>query len=237
MPLYKKELEKKGLELKEELSKNEIDLLFTDGNYRDYSLSMSIEKNRTVIDLITLYYKPTKKSYTLKEKLLDIDIKALLLKAWDKVNNFETYDSQSGIYEAFVDGTCINEVTAYASIIYLGDKIVKELAGIVTGKTLRQISGELQSVIETLNWCIENNVGKIRINYDYIGIEKFAIGGWKPNNEITQKYVEFINKTPVQIEWRKINSHTGNKKNDLADNLAKQAVNKYTKTKAFTDKN
>jgi ribonuclease HI len=84
----------------------------------------------------------------------------------------------------------------------------------------------LKSVIETLKWCDENNVKKIRINYDYEGIEKFAAGKWKSGNELSKDYVNFIRQTKVEIEWRHIKSHTGNIKNDKADLLAKRATSK-----------
>ena len=90
----------------------------------------------------------------------------------------------------------------------------------------RQFGGELYSVILVLNWCQLNNIKKIRINYDYLGIEYFATGKWKPKNALAQEYIELLSFCKVDIFWRKIDSHTGNKKNDLADKLAKEGVNK-----------
>ena len=37
---------------------------------------------------------------------------------------------------------------------------------------------------------------------------------------------ELVSLCNIDILWRKIDSHTGNKKNDLADKLAKEGINK-----------
>jgi ribonuclease HI len=78
--------------------------------------------------------------------------------------------------------------------------------------------------VETVAWCKKNNVSKIRINYDYEGIEKFVTGAWTAKNELSQKYAAYVGKAPLKIEWRHIKSHTGNLKNDRADALAKRAA-------------
>jgi ribonuclease HI len=222
--LYKSELQNKALALREELKKNALDLIFDDNSFRDYLLKIIVKTKGITKNCLYIYYKPTKNTYSLKKQIEDTKIDALIDSAWDKITGFETYTADSGIYEVFVDGSYINETTGYGAVIYLGDEIKAELSGTVPNTQFRQFGGELKSVIETLKWCIENHVETIRINYDYVGIEKFASGKWKAGNEFSKNYVTFIRQTNVKIEWRHIKSHTGNIKNDKADFLAKRAT-------------
>ena len=80
--------------------------------------------------------------------------------------------------------------------------------------------------MQVLNWCKENNIKKIRINYDYLGIEYFVNGKWQPKNSLAKEYKQTVLTSNIDILWRKIDSHTGNKKNDIADKLAKEGATK-----------
>ena len=123
-------------------------------------------------------------------------------------------------------GSYIDGKTGYGAAIFLGDKEIEKFSGRLDDTSTRQFGGELYSVTLVLKWCELNNIKKIRINYDYLGIEYFATGKWKPKNSLAQEYVEIVSSCDIDILWRKIDSHTGNKKNDLADKLAKEGVNK-----------
>ena len=115
-------------------------------------------------------------------------------------------------------------MTGYGAVIYLGSELKAQISGTILDVEFRQFGGELRSVIEVLKWCAANKVQKVRINYDYQGIEKFAAGEWKPKNDLSKQYVDFIKNTNINIEWRHIKSHTGNSKNNEADALAKKAA-------------
>jgi ribonuclease HI len=224
--LCKSELQIRAEELRGSLVKESIDAIFDNDSFRDYLVKIIVKVNGINKGSLFIYYKPTKCTYLLKRQIKDTQTDSVIDSLWNKINGSETYGANSGIYEAFVDGSYINGTTGYGAIIYLGDEVRAELSGTVSDTKFRQFGGELKSVIETLKWCDENNVGKIRINYDYDGIEKFASGKWKAGNELSKNYVDFIRKTQVIIEWRHIKSHTGNIKNDKADLLAKCAVSK-----------
>jgi ribonuclease HI len=224
--LYKNSLKNKAWELKKEVNKNGLELIFDNNSFIDYLVEIVVKTKGIIKGSLLLYYKPTKNTYSLKIKIKDTQVYALIDSLWNKINGFETYSADSGTYEAFVDGSYINGTTGYGAVIYLGEEIKAELSGTIPNTQFRQFGGELESVIETLKWCIENNVETIRINYDYDGIEKFASGKWKAGNEISKAYVDFIRQSNVKVEWRHIKSHTGNIKNDKADLLAKCATNK-----------
>lgn len=75
-------------------------------------------------------------------------------------------------------------------------------------------------------WALENGYKKITIYYDYEGIEKWANGIWKANKPGTQRYKAFIaeKRQEIEIAFRKVAAHTGVKYNEMADQLAKQAL-------------
>ncbi|MDR3256680.1 MAG: reverse transcriptase-like protein [Endomicrobium sp.] len=220
MTLYKNELQNRALEFQAELKKKNINVSFDDNSFRDYLVKLTTILSGTIL----IYYKPTKNTYSLKKQLNNPKEDKVIDSVWNVINNSEIYSSKSGVYEVFVDGSYISGITGYGAVIYLGDEVKAELSGTISNTEFRQFGGELQSVIETIKWCENKGVKKIRINYDYLGIENFATGKWKAGNILSKKYVDFVFKTKVEIEWRHIKSHTGNRKNDKADYLAKKAA-------------
>ncbi|MDR2066557.1 MAG: reverse transcriptase-like protein [Endomicrobium sp.] len=222
--MCKTELNNKALELKKALETENINISFDNNSFKDYLVKLIVKQNGIFRGILFLYYKPTKQTYSLKRQISSSQIDSIIDSTWNKLNGFEIYDSQSTIYEAFVDGAYINGITSYASIIYLGNNIQTELFGTIKDTQFRQFGGELKSVVETLKWCEKNNVKKIRINYDYQGIESFATGKWQAKNKLSLEYVNFIRNTNIQIHWRHIKSHTGNLKNNRVDMLAKKAA-------------
>ncbi|MDR2425672.1 MAG: reverse transcriptase-like protein [Endomicrobium sp.] len=230
MPLYKKELTIKVLELHSALRNEKVELFFNDESFRDYMLIAEVSKNGQNYGKLLIYYKPSKNTYSIKKQIKNEKISVIIDNAWNNLNGNSTYDARSGIYEAFVDGSYIAGAAGYGAVIYLGDELKAEITGIILNVEFRQFGGELQSVIEVLKWCFANKVLKVRINYDYQGIEKFATGEWKPKNNLSKEYVSFIKNANINIEWRHIKSHTGNKKNDEADVLAKKAAMSVSST-------
>ncbi|MDR1926910.1 MAG: reverse transcriptase-like protein [Endomicrobium sp.] len=231
--LYKKELKNRALEFQKELKSQGTDIAFDNMSFRDYLVILNVNVKGISIGKLFLYYKPTKKTYSLKRQISNPKTDAVIELIWNKLNSSDTYSAESGIYEAFVDGSYIAGVTGYGAVIYLGNEIKAEISGVILDTQFRQFGGELQAVIEMLKWCHDNNVKKIRINYDYEGIEKFATGKWKARNTLSSEYANFFRKVQIIIEWRHIKSHTGNVKNNRADFLARKAChynNKQTIT-------
>jgi ribonuclease HI len=224
MPLYKDELSDKASQLRDALKNENVEISFNDGNFRDYLLIISVKRNGQPAGKISLYYKPSKNAYSVKKQIENECVSRIVDEIWDNLNGSAAYGADSGIYEAFVDGSYISGVTGYGAVIYLGNELKAEIAGTILDVEFRQFGGELRSVIEVLKWCAANNAAKVRINYDYQGIEKFATGEWKPKNNLSKDYVDFVKKANIGIEWRHIKSHTGNSKNDEADALAKKAA-------------
>lgn len=133
-------------------------------------------------------------------------------------------------YVIYIDGSFNTKTNkgGYGLVITKGEEILyeesKELTG--DGLTMRNVFGEIVGACRAVELAYMYNIGKIVLAYDYEGIEKWANGAWKRKNEYTKTYYEYMQKAQkgMQIEFRKIKAHSGNKLNDRADKLAKKGA-------------
>ena len=90
----------------------------------------------------------------------------------------------------------------------------------------RNVAAELEGVKEAIQWAISYNKSKIKIYYDYEGIEKWADGSWLARKELTRQYVSFLEekKSLISIEFCKVPAHAGVKYNEMADMLAGKSL-------------
>ena len=91
---------------------------------------------------------------------------------------------------------------------------------------IRNVAGEIKASEFAIAYAVEQGWSQIFIYYDYFGIEKWALGEWKRNIAATQSYYEFCQSAlkKIEIKFIKVRGHSGNKYNDLADSLARQAL-------------
>lgn len=92
--------------------------------------------------------------------------------------------------------------------------------------SLRNVSGEVLGSMKAIEFAIEKGYSEVSIVFDYQGIESWALGTWKRNNDITKGYHEFIKEKSklIKINFVKVKGHSGDKYNDIADELAKSAL-------------
>ncbi|WP_077286959.1 AAA family ATPase [Thermosipho sp. 1074] len=142
------------------------------------------------------------------------------------INNNQNYDC----IKAFVDGSYDDNLKKFGSglVIVKKDRIEKYCKNYSITKFIesRNVSGEIFATLLAFEYAKQENLKCIEINYDYEGIEKWALGYWKTKKEISKFYKEkydYYSKF-VNIKFKKIQAHSGNKYNDLADKLAKQAI-------------
>lgn len=122
---------------------------------------------------------------------------------------------------------------------------------------------ELKSAINVLQYCLDNNIKKVKIFYDCITIEELIyysnlidlsrnvlLNSYKKserkrikrikNNIYYKTWIDIYNlaiKNRIQIKFFKIKSHSGNIFNNLVDKLTQQAVYKWLYyPQCFTDK-
>ena len=84
---------------------------------------------------------------------------------------------------------------------------------------------------KAIEWCIEHGIQNLILYHDYIGIQKWAEHEWKCNIPLTENYQKFIDsiKDKICIQFCKCAAHTGIRYNEMADQLAKDAITEYLK--------
>lgn len=92
----------------------------------------------------------------------------------------------------------------------------------------RQIGGEVVAVLQALDYAIYKGFKTVEIFYDYEGIEKWITGEWSTKSPIAIAYkYHFDNKKEkTDVQFRKVDAHTGDYFNERADRLAKKGANK-----------
>ena len=90
----------------------------------------------------------------------------------------------------------------------------------------RNIAGEIEGVKQAILWAIENKKQKIKIFYDYAGIEKWATKEWNAKVKISQEYSKFFDEKSklINVEFEHVKAHSGIVYNEKADELAKRAL-------------
>jgi len=77
-----------------------------------------------------------------------------------------------------------------------------------------------------VRFAIKNGFKKVEIRYDYEGVEKWVTGAWKSKTELTQKYALSMQmwQAQIQMSFTKVTAHSNVYYNEMADQLAKQAL-------------
>ena len=129
----------------------------------------------------------------------------------------------------YVDGSYSDTIkcAAYGYVVVEDDReIFRDYSTVNDDTEIRNVVGELQATIEAITWAIKNKYSKVYIHYDYEGIEKWATGHWKAKTKKTISYKTFIEeiRNTIDIKFVKVKAHSGNRYNELADTLAKNAL-------------
>lgn len=102
----------------------------------------------------------------------------------------------------------------------------------------RQVNGELRAAVEGIEHSIEMGYNHVVLFYDYAGVCNHATGSWERNNSLSEKYYElmqgFMKESKIKITFVKVDSHTDDLYNDIADELAK--VGAQLEFKSVVDK-
>lgn len=94
-----------------------------------------------------------------------------------------------------------------------------------TDSEMRNVSGEIKGAMRAMDEAIKLGKKKIYLHYDYEGIRSWALGYWKANKEGTKFYKNFYDtiKDKLDVEFIKVEAHSGVEYNELVDKLAKEA--------------
>lgn len=132
---------------------------------------------------------------------------------------------------AYVDGSfnsTAKEFT-YGAVIFWNNKEY-HFSGRFNDEELAKmhnVAGELKGSEKAMEFALENNITSIIIHHDYEGIAKWCTNEWKAKKEGTKAYKSFYDnaKEKVKIKFVKVKAHSGDRYNELADKLAKEAFN------------
>lgn len=92
--------------------------------------------------------------------------------------------------------------------------------------SMRNVAGEIKGAEKAMRYCEENGIENLDLYYDYEGVEKWCTGEWKANKEGTIAYKRFYDEISkkISVSFNKVKGHSGDKYNDMADRLAKDAL-------------
>lgn len=91
---------------------------------------------------------------------------------------------------------------------------------------MRNVAGEIKGSECAMRYAVENGCETLVIYHDYEGISKWCTGAWKANKPGTiayKKYYEEVS-SKLKVEFIKVKGHSGDRFNDVADELAKKAI-------------
>ena len=131
---------------------------------------------------------------------------------------------------AYVDGSYNSKTKAcgFGVVLLMEKEKIEYFDSVkVTGlDQYRNVTGEIFGTVYAMETAIKMGYKKIYIHYDYMGIREWALGNWKANNPLTQKYQREFKalKEKIDVEFIKVPSHEGIKYNELADRLAKKGA-------------
>nr|WP_314668358.1 viroplasmin family protein [uncultured Oribacterium sp.] len=151
----------------------------------------------------------------------------------NKKIKLEVESLQNGEVIAFVDGSYSldadgKEKYSFGAILITNESENSLYKAFVDNDKMesRNIAGEIEGVMEAILWAIANKMQKIKIFYDYEGIEKWAKKEWRAKTKISKNYSKFVDEKSklINLEFEHVKAHSGIEYNEKADELAKKAL-------------
>lgn len=139
-------------------------------------------------------------------------------------------EPRDGAAIAYVDGSynVKNGEFSYGAVIFYGGETMEMNRAFCDSElsAMRNVAGEIKGAEAAMAYCVENNIEKLDLYYDYRGIECWCTGEWKTNKKGTTDYKKYYDsiKEKLNVKFVKVKGHSGDKYNDRADELAKQAL-------------
>ena len=92
--------------------------------------------------------------------------------------------------------------------------------------TMRNVAGEIKGAEAAMRYAVAHGFSKLYIYHDYEGIARWCKGEWKANKDGTKACKAYYDSICdiLQVMFVKVAAHTGDKYNEIADKLAKQAL-------------
>ena len=130
----------------------------------------------------------------------------------------------------YVDGSynSATEEFSYGMVVLLKNGEEKYNAKFNDKKlaAMHNVAGEIKGAEAAMQYAIDHKISEIEIYHDYEGIARWCLGQWKTNREGTKAYKAFYDEASRQVRIRfvKVTGHSNDKYNDMADQLAREAL-------------
>lgn len=161
---------------------------------------------------------------------LPSDSKAIVKKKAKEKTTSEPPFSDLNNAVAYVDGS-YNVATkkfSYGIVMFYDNQEIhiSEMVDDEELAEMRNVAGEIKGAEAAMHFAYSKNCKNLTIYHDYEGISKWCLGLWKTNKSGTKAYKQFYDgiKLNLNVTFIKVKGHSGDKYNELADQLAKQAI-------------
>lgn len=131
---------------------------------------------------------------------------------------------------AYVDGSYNDTLKEFSlGVVIFHSGIEEHFSAKMNDPNLLEMSnvaGEIKAAERAMQFCIDCNITSLDIYHDYEGIAKWCTGEWRANKNGTKSYKKFYDgiKDILNVNFIKVKAHSGDKYNDIADQLAKSAL-------------
>lgn len=156
-----------------------------------------------------------------------------------EVINMEKETKEPNV-EFYVDGSYNSKTdkVGYAYVGLIDGNLTFKGSSNLSNKTrLRNIFGEITAAYAAVIIAKKHGYSRIKIYYDYSGIEEWVTGNWTAKSQITQNYARLMRNSGVSIEFVKVKAHSGNKWNEVVDEMARKATLMPTTNSIQSNKN
>ena len=204
--------------------------------YKSFKTMEEAEKFAGLKATVTEKVKST--TSTRATKILAKTTELKPIRSTAKVKVFENYIEPLEIKDnfdmiAFVDGSYEKFSKTYGSgiaVLDLEKDTVEEHkeAGIDKWDQWN-IVGEVEASKYAIKLAKEKGMKRLCIYHDLKNLSLWASGSWQAKNEYTQDYVRYVEDYSkyVDITFVKVKGHSANRYNDIADRLAREAIEEH----------
>ena len=132
----------------------------------------------------------------------------------------------------WVDGSCLQNSNGrlhfgWAYVILDNERELHRASGHdvpAEARRHRNVAGEIQAVLQALEWCRARGIATATISFDYQGLASWVEGTWKTRTPFTRAYAERVRALGMTLTWHKVQAHSGDTYNELVDQLAREAA-------------
>lgn len=130
---------------------------------------------------------------------------------------------------AYVDGSYDGQRYSFGAVLLAAEGIEEHASKAFDNPenlALRNVAGELEGARYAIGEALRRKMKKLTIVHDYTGIAHWYSGVWQANLPLTQAYRDFSREAAdkITLSFIKVKSHSGDYYNELADRLAKDAL-------------